>query len=111
MKKPEKKTKAVFILTMPRVNTWNGTWTGAGKLYAYSLTHVKYGKTLFPELQEKSYGYDFGDGWYANVKVTFMTPSEARQVMKKSDGFCGYEWMVGSICKHGKIIVEDHEGA
>lgn len=111
MKKPEEKTKAVFILTMPRVNTWNGIWTGAEKLYAHTITHVKYGKKLFPKLEEKSYGYDFGDGWYANVKVTFMTPTEARAVMRKSNGFCGYEWMVESICKHGKIQVDEHEGA
>ena len=42
-------------------------------------------------MKEGNYGYDFGDGWFANVEVTFVTPSEARSAMKKSDGFCGYD--------------------
>ena len=67
MEKSEKKTKAVFILTMPRVNTWNGTWTGANNIYAHALTHIKYGKKLFPKLEEKSYGYDFGDALVRTV--------------------------------------------
>lgn len=111
MKKSEKKTKAVFILTMPGVNTWNGKWTGSDKLYARAITHVKYGKALFPKLEEKSYGYNFGDGWYAKIEVEFTTPTIARQITKKSSGFCGYDWMIDSICKYGKIQIDEHEGA
>ena len=102
----EKKTKVLFTLTFPGVNTWNGRWTGEGKLYCIGKDYIRYGKTLYPNLKEGNYGYDFGDGWYANINVSFVTPTECRKLTKKSSGFCGYEWMCESILKNGKIIAE-----
>ena len=102
--KKERKTKALFTLTMPKNNSWNGKWSGESRCFCKERTAFRYGKAVYPLLKEGNYGYDFGDGWFANVKVTFVTPSEARSAMKKSDGFCGYEWMIDEICKLGEII-------
>lgn len=101
--KKEGKTKALFTLSMPGVGSWNGRWSGQGKVHAYVKTAFMRGKPVFPNLKEGDYGYDFGDGWFASVNVKFVTPSEARAVMKKSCGFCGYEWMCNDICLNGKI--------
>ena len=99
----EKKTKAIFILTMPRINTWNGHWSGEGKKYVQNRTAFRRTKPIYPNLKEGKYGYDFGDGWYAQVEVKFVTPTECRNMMKKSDGFCGYDWMIDELCVLGRI--------
>ena len=111
-KKKEGKTKALFTLSMPGVNSWNGRWSGNSRCYCYEKLAFSYGKAKYPKLKEGNYGYDFEDGWFANVKVEFVTPSEARAMMKRSDGFCGYEWMCEEICKYGRILTrkERHEG-
>ena len=105
--KEEKKTKALFVLTMPNVSSWNGKWTGEGRFYARTCTAFFRGKALYPNLKEGSFHYSWDDGWGASVKVTFVTPTEARKADKNSKGFCGYEWMIDSLKKHGKIIIED----
>jgi hypothetical protein len=102
--KQEKKTEALFILTMPKNNSWNNRWSGDDKLLCISKTAFRRNKPVYPNLKEGNYGYDFEDGWFANVNVKFVTPSEARQQMKKSAGFYGYDWMVDQICQHGRII-------
>lgn len=106
-KKVERKTEAMFTLTMPKVNTWNGRWSGDDKLFCRTIKAFRYGKPLYPNLKEGGYMYDFGDGWSAKVRVEFMTPTDAREMMKKSKGFLGYDWMCNSICKHGEIKYED----
>ena len=47
-------------------------------------------------LDKKSWRYDFGDGWTAEVTAV-LWPSTLKK--EKSDGFCGYEWMVDNIIK------------
>ena len=107
--KQEKKTTALFTLTMPGTNTWNGKWSGEGKIYAMSRTAFSRGKAKYPLLNEGDYGYDFGDGWYANVNVRFVTPSESKSAMRKSQGFMGYEWMVNELCLYGRIRTRDEK--
>ena len=51
----------------------------------------------------KSFGYNFGDGWFASVEVRAVNRSEARTLRKASQGFCGYEWMIESILYDGAI--------
>ena len=41
--------------------------------------------------------------WTACVSVTRLTAGEARKLERKSDGFCGYDWMIKSICNKGFI--------
>ena len=99
----EPKIKVGFWLTFPKVNTWNGKWTGDGKSYSIIKPYNSKGKILYPDLKSGDYYYDFGDGWVARVEVKFITDKEAREEKKRSQGFCGYEWMVDSIIEKGKI--------
>lgn len=99
----EPKIKVGFFLTFPKVNTWNGKWTGEGDLHAIVKPYNDRGIILYPDLKEGFYDYDFGDGWVAKVEVKFLTNKEARNVTKNTKGFCGYEWMIESIIKNGSI--------
>ncbi len=85
-----------FELTMPSNNSWNGKWSREDELHVI----VRSLKTI---PVASSYGYDFGDGWRARIYVNPVTAAEARRLRKKSKGFCGYEWMIDSILKHGEI--------
>jgi hypothetical protein len=40
-----------------------------------------------------------------------MSASEARKIARKSKGFCGYDWMIRSIIKHGYIHAGSEEDA
>ena len=99
----EKKSKVLFTLSMPRVNSWNNKWSGDDKLFCIAKTAFRRNKPLFPNLKEGDFVYDFEDGWVANVNVKFVTPSEAKSAMKKSKGFCGYDWMCNELMINGRI--------
>lgn len=88
-----------FELSMPSNNSWNGKWTGDDKPYFLI-------RTAPPDstLPGKRFTYSFGDGWVAAVKVEEVDGDKANELSAKSKGFCGYDWMVDSILKHGKII-------
>lgn len=104
--------KISFELTMPNVGSWNGKWTGAAKKYfvirGFRATDGnKLIGSIFMEGPKARFYYNFGDGWGANVTAEIVDAVEARKRSKQSAGFCGYEWMIDSIIKHGKILVED----
>lgn len=102
--KPEKKDHILFTFTMPRFNTWNNRWTGEGRKYTRSCRGFRYGKKIYKKLKEGNFQYDFGDGWVANVNVKFVTKSEAKEADMKSEGFCGYEWMIDQLKETGDIV-------
>lgn len=79
---------------MPSNNAWNGKWSGEGNTYTVAKTLPE---AKFYGLKPR-YTYSFGDGWVAAVKVREAAPRE-----KASNRFCGYEWMIDSILKHGAI--------
>lgn len=87
--------RLIAELSMPNVGSWNGKWSGAGNTYtiAVQTTPKKKNELL------GYYYYNFGDGWGAGVTIREPKPRE-----KVTNRFCGYEWMVDSIKKHGKII-------
>jgi hypothetical protein len=89
-----------FILTMPGNNAWNGKWTGEGHCYAVVRS---FSNTRADQIAQRSYGYNFGDGWFARVTVKAVDATEARKLRKASQGFCGYEWMIDSIIADGAI--------
>ena len=96
-----------FILSMPGNNSWDGKWSGDGKCYCImkSFTSQRYiTAKILPLLEAGSFGYNFGDGWYAHVDVRAVDAAESRKLRKASKGFCGYDWMVESILDHGKIL-------
>lgn len=86
-----------FELSMPGRNSWNGKWSGQDSLYVIVR---KFGKK-YPKLG--SYSYNFGDGWRASIAVREVTAPAAKELRKKSRGFCGYDWMVDSIVRDGDI--------
>lgn len=90
-----------FRLSMPHVNTWNGRWSGEERNYTIVRNLTEHAiRDLLGDKPSVSLGYNFGDGWFARV-VARIVPSGER--LKKSDGFCGYDWMVTDILDHGFI--------
>lgn len=55
--KEQPKNMALFIITMPNVNTWNGRWSGENAIYAKSLTAFRRNKPIYENLKEGNYGY------------------------------------------------------
>lgn len=94
-----------FELSMPSVASWDGKWSGAGKLYVRVMSFRK--PPTLPDgkqLAGSRHTYNFSDGWVAAVTVREVTSSAAKQLRKDSAGFCGYDWMIKSILQHGEIL-------
>jgi len=95
-----------FTLTMPNNNSWNGKWSGDNKLYvktrSFSNTQ-KHIKKLQPLLDRRSFYYNFGDGWAANISIKQVDSKEAAKLRRQSLGFYGYDWMIDSILECGEI--------
>lgn len=96
----------VFTLTMPEKGSWNGKWTEEGKLFCRCLPE----RTVPKELIGNSYDYRWEDGWRASVAVDKVPCREAEKMERKSAGFCGYDWMIKSLIKNGRIISPSEEG-
>ena len=97
-----------FEITMPNVGSWNGAWTGAKNAHFAFRNHSK--KEVEKLMQGKEYRnfyYNFGDGWGANVKMKPILSSEKKKIERVNSGFMGYDWMIDSIVKNNKIIIED----
>jgi hypothetical protein len=96
-----------FTLSMPNVGSWNGRWTGEGNLYCKVINFGR-GKeaTVKAEaiLKEGYYHYNFGDGWSAGVSIKQVTSEEGRKLTRRSQGFCGYDWMIDSIRNYNEIL-------
>lgn len=82
-----------FEITMPNNNSWNHIDTG-NKGGHFAFRNVD--KTTADKLDGKSFYYNFGDGWGANVLVT-------KNRKCHTNGFRGYEWMIDEILKYGEI--------
>lgn len=93
-----------FTLTMPGCGSWNGHWTGEGRLYVVTRTFRGAGSVAQRARSRcGDYSYAWSDGWRANVQVREVDASEAARLRRKSRGFCGYEWMIDSLIHSGKI--------
>lgn len=96
-----------FEITMPNVGSWNGQWTGAKNAH---FAFRKYTKDKALELMQgkdsRNFYYNFGDGWGANIKMKPILVSEKRKIERFNSGFMGYDWMIDSIEKHDKIIID-----
>ena len=98
-----------FRLSMPNVGSWNGKWTGEGDFYAVVRSFKTKQSLEVAKLLKEYYHYDFGDGWAAGISITKVDLKEVRAIKKNTKGFCGYEWMIDSIVKNGKILNSDGE--
>lgn len=95
-----------FKLSMPNKASWNGRWSGEGKLNAAIVRLYKkdISETLLNQiLDTKNFYYRWDDGWTACVTVTKVDSKEAAKIRKNNVGFCGYNWMIKSILEHGEI--------
>lgn len=101
----EKMKYISFTLSMPQRNSWNGRWSGEDNLYCKIVKTEKFTKK-HEDILNKSFYYDFGDGWGACIKVKEVTRQESTALKKKSKGFCGYEWMIASILRDGVITYD-----
>lgn len=99
-----------FVLSMPGCASWNGRWSGEGRLFAVvkSFSTLKAKEKAREILAQGYFSYGWSDGWRAAIQVKEVSGNEVRAIRKKSQGFCGYEWMIDSIIKRGKIMA-DHE--
>ena len=93
-----------FTLSMPGVSSWDGCWSGEGRIYA-KVRPVRKSQAAVEQANRAlgSHGYSFGDGWYARVSVEVVDAKKARKLRKRSAGFCGYDWMIDSILRRGSI--------
>lgn len=94
-----------FKLSMPGRNSWNGGWSGEGRPFIIVRSFRDKGADRLPG----RYHYDFGDGWRAAVEVGRVDAAEARKLRRQSAGFAGYDWMVDSIVRHGRIVAPSAE--
>jgi hypothetical protein len=86
-----------FRLTMPSVGSWNGRWSGEGRNYTIvkTLTPTR-AASLLKDQPERSWIHRWEDGWCARITARVI-----RGRLPKSDGFCGYEWMIVNILTFG----------
>lgn len=98
-----------FELSMPSNNAWNGRWTGVDSLYAVVRSFHKMPEADGKPLAGSRFSYSFGDGWVAAITIREVTSPAAAKLRKQSKGFCGYEWMISSILRHGKILADEPE--
>ena len=91
-----------FRLNMTSIPTWNESWSGEKKnlTIVRTLTSEKLKSLGITEDSLSSWTYSWSDGWRARVDATIL-PKGKRAA--KSDGFCGYDWMVQSIITKGLI--------
>ncbi len=96
----------LFTLSMPKVGSWNGRWTGEGRTYARARRNPDkdHLKLIFKKGGEAAqFSHDFADGWVACIKVQKVSAAEAKKILRRSEGFYGYDWMIDDIIKYGYI--------
>jgi hypothetical protein len=93
----------VFKLSFPSAGSWNGQFSGEGRLYARTKD-IRNKETINKLIDGSPYHYRWNDGWSASIEVENVTGKEASTIRRKSSGFMGYDWMIDSILEHGKII-------
>jgi hypothetical protein len=96
-------TRVEFKLFMPSRNTWNGEWSGDKQNCTITRTVDEEEAT---KLDKQSWSYSWSDGWRAEIRARIVRVGE---MLKASHGFHGYEWMIESILKHGKIYASHEE--
>ena len=95
----------IFTLTMPNRGSWNNKWSGDSCKYVVAKKFSKKEFEALPDIVNKSHMYSWNDGWTALVSVELVTTAkEKNSAIKNSNGFCGYDWMITSLLKHGKIL-------
>ena len=92
----------IFRLTMVKVPTWDGTWSGADKVFV----RRRLDSVVPASVVGRVFTYEWDDGWSVRISVEKVSTVEAIGIAKQSKGFCGYDWMIDSIIKYGEILDE-----
>lgn len=96
-----------FELSMPSKASWNRKWSGEDQYYAKTVNlgdtkkAIKKGQEI---IDNGPYRYNWSDEWAASISVRQVDGKESKKIQRKSDGFCGYDWMTQSIQDCGKIL-------
>lgn len=98
-----------FKLSMPGRSSWDNRWSGDGKNYVirrdlscedlarlFDLARPLAG--IDPTKCRRIWTHRWSDGWCAQVAARVVPDDE---MFAKSDGFCGYDWMVENILGKG----------
>lgn len=104
---------------MPSKASWDGHWSGEGRPYVIVKTLFKKyykGYSIDKILDQKDFYYTWNDGWTACITAKRVDSKTATKLRSESVGFYGYDWMVESILKIGRIdrdyrniqIIEEH---
>ena len=97
----------IFTLSMPRKGSWNNKWSGDSEKFVKARSFYKKEFDKIPDIVGKHHEYRWDDGWTAVVDVQLVkTAAEKNRMIKNSAGFFGYDWMIKSLIKHGKIICD-----
>lgn len=96
-------TRVEFRLMMPGKGSWDGKWSGESKNYTLDRD-LDDAHAL--QISGQSWSYGWPDGWRAEVTARIVPEGEVRRA---SHGFHGYDWMVESILRHGKIYADHDE--
>ena len=101
-----------FELSMPNPPSWNGKWSGADRPHwlIKNVGTTQHARAKWEKLIGR-HSHRFSDGWVANVTVREVTSSAARKMRKDSAGFAGYEWMIESLDRYGRITTENFQAA
>ena len=99
----------VFELSMPNRGSWNNRWSGEDRRFIRCKREWGFSKETLKNIINKDYTYSWSDGWTACVSVRKTDARTAKKLMKNSDGFCGYDWMISSIIRNGYIISPSEE--
>lgn len=89
-----------FKLSMPGRASWNGGWSGEGKNYSIvkQMTDDGLARLGLEASGTRSWTHRWSDGWVAEVSARVVPADET---LPKSDGFCGYDWMIENILRKG----------
>lgn len=104
--------KICFELSMPSHNSWNGRWSGENRLYAkvVNFSNSKVGREKAEKvLAGRSYYHRWSDGWGASISVREVDGKESASIKRRSDGFCGYGWMIDNIIDYGDCYNKEKE--
>ena len=94
----------IFTLAMPRRGSQNNKWSGDNYKYVILKKFSKKDFEKLPDIINKYHEYRWDDGWTAVIDIQHVTNAkEKNKLIKNSQGFCCYDWMIDSLLKHGHI--------
>lgn len=95
------------------IGSWDRKWPGEGRVYAKSKKIYKEQEEFLASKgismkigEQTTFIHNFEDGWTAKVTVTVGRASDFADILKRSEGFLGYDWMIDNILEHGRILTQ-----